>query len=167
MNRLCPAETRLKEGANAHNPDETGGSVSLAAGRWRPVSALAEVSRDFDFDVKRATSRNSAPEEHDVYSLIRSFQLRSSGARCVLLATFYIPLLTERGQFRPPGYKHVAPPEQESSDTNNDFRKLFQLPNSLLQELPLWFLLGQCQSFLIRGPGLSGPAQPAVHIRAG
>jgi hypothetical protein len=24
-----------------------------------------------------------------------------------------------------------------------------------LQELPLWFLLGQGQSFLIRGPGLS------------
>src|SRR5664279_4533746 len=44
---------------------------------------------------------------------------------------------------------------------------LFQLPNPLFQELPLWFLLGQRQSFLIRGPGLSGPAQPAVHIRAG
>jgi hypothetical protein len=28
-------------------------------------------------------------------------------------------------------------------------------------------LLGQRQSFLIRGPGLSGPAQPAAHIRAG
>src|SRR5580704_9451194 len=27
---------------------------------------------------------------------------------------------------------------------------LFQLPNPLLQELPLWFLLGQGQSFLIR-----------------
>jgi len=58
MNRLCPAETRLKEGANALNSDETGGSVSLAAGWWRPVSALAEVSRDLDFDVKRATRRN-------------------------------------------------------------------------------------------------------------
>src|SRR6266481_5483233 len=44
---------------------------------------------------------------------------------------------------------------------------LFQLPNPLLQELPLWFLLGQRQSFLIRGPSLSGPAEPAVHIRAG
>src|SRR6266852_8088972 len=28
---------------------------------------------------------------------------------------------------------------------------LFQLPNPLLQELPLWFLLGQRQRFLIRG----------------
>ena len=46
-------------------------------------------------------------------------------------------------------------------------RFLFQLPNPLLQELPLWFLLGQRQSFLIRGPSLSGPAEPAVHIRAG
>src|SRR2546427_9454840 len=33
---------------------------------------------------------------------------------------------------------------------------LFQLPNPLLQELPLWFLLGQRQSFLIRGPSLWG-----------
>jgi len=58
MKRLCPAETRLKEGAYAHNSDETGGNHSLAAGWWRPVSALAGVSRDFDFDVNRATSRN-------------------------------------------------------------------------------------------------------------
>ena len=42
---------------------------------------------------------------------------------------------------------------------------LFQLPNPLLQELPLWFLLGQGQSFLIRGPGLRRPAEPAAHIR--
>ena len=44
---------------------------------------------------------------------------------------------------------------------------LFQLPNPLLQELPLWFLLGQRQSFLIRRPSLSCPAKPAVHIRTG
>ena len=44
------------------------------------------------------------------------------------------------------------------------FSFLFQLPNPLLQELPLWFLLGQGQSLLIRGLSLSGPAQPAVHI---
>src|SRR2546425_510750 len=44
---------------------------------------------------------------------------------------------------------------------------LFQLPNPLLQELPLWFLLGQRQSFLIRGPSLGCPAEPAVHICAG
>src|SRR5687767_4240199 len=69
------------------------------------------------------TSRNSAPEEHDVYSLIRSFQLRSGGARCVLLATVYIPLPRERDPFRPRGYKHVAPPEQEPSTTKHDFSK--------------------------------------------
>src|SRR5271165_5222613 len=44
---------------------------------------------------------------------------------------------------------------------------LFQLPNALLQELPLRFLLGQRQSFLIRGPSLSGPAEPAAHICTG
>src|ERR1700733_1720605 len=44
---------------------------------------------------------------------------------------------------------------------------LFQMPNPLLQELPLWFLLGQRQSSLIRGPSLSCPAEPAVHIRTG
>src|SRR5882762_9516228 len=44
---------------------------------------------------------------------------------------------------------------------------LFQLPNPPLQELPLWFLLGQRQSFLIRGPSLSCPAEPAVHICTG
>ncbi len=42
-----------------------------------------------------------------------------------------------------------------------------QLPNPLLRKLLLRFLLGQRPSFLIRRPGLSGPAQPAVHIRAG
>src|ERR1700679_778366 len=61
-----------------------------------------------------------------------------------------------------------------SSDSRSGDRKstatpffLFQLANPLLQKLPLWFLLGQRQSFLIRGPGLSGPAEPAAHIRAG
>src|ERR1700723_1376011 len=44
---------------------------------------------------------------------------------------------------------------------------LFQLPNPLLQELPLWFLLGQRQSLLIRRPSLSCSAEPAVHIRTG
>ena len=34
---------------------------------------------------------------------------------------------------------------------------LFQLPDALLQELPLWFLLGQRQSFLIRGLSLRNP----------
>src|SRR5262249_29651205 len=53
FHRLCPAETRLKEGANALDSDRTGGNLSLAAGWWRPVSALPEVSRDCHFDVKR------------------------------------------------------------------------------------------------------------------
>ncbi len=44
---------------------------------------------------------------------------------------------------------------------------LLQLPNPLLQELPLWFLLGQRQGFLISGPSLGCPAEPAVHICAG
>ena len=99
MNRLCPAETRLKEGAKRTRLRPNRWECSLAAGWWRPVSALAGVSRDFDFDVKRAF--------------------------------------------------------------------LFQLPNPLLQELPLWFLLGQRQSFLIRGPGRRCPAKPAVHVCAG
>ena len=40
MNRLCPAETRLKEGAHAHDSDQNRWESSLAAGGWRPVSAL-------------------------------------------------------------------------------------------------------------------------------
>ena len=43
----------------------------------------------------------------------------------------------------------------------------FQLPNPFLQELPLRFLLGQRQSFLISGPSLRCPAEPAVHIGTG
>jgi len=54
MNRLCPAETRLKEGAHAHDSDQNRWECSLAAGWWRPVSALPPVSRDRRFDVKRA-----------------------------------------------------------------------------------------------------------------
>jgi hypothetical protein len=44
---------------------------------------------------------------------------------------------------------------------------LFQLPNPLLQELALWFLLGQGQRLLIGRTCLGGPAEPAVHICAG
>ena len=44
---------------------------------------------------------------------------------------------------------------------------LLQLPNPLLQELPLCLLWGQRQSFLIRGPSLGCPAKPAVQIRTG
>jgi hypothetical protein len=53
MNRLYPAETRLKEGAHAHDSDQNRWECSLAAGRWRPVSALPAVSRDCRVDVKR------------------------------------------------------------------------------------------------------------------
>jgi hypothetical protein len=53
MNRLYPAETRLKEGAHAHDSDQNRWECSLAAGGWRPVSALPEVSRNGRFDVKR------------------------------------------------------------------------------------------------------------------
>jgi hypothetical protein len=44
---------------------------------------------------------------------------------------------------------------------------LFQLPNPLLQELPLWFLLGQGQRLLIKRASLSCPAEPAAHICTG
>jgi hypothetical protein len=46
MNRLYPAEARLKEGANARNSDRIRWEYSLAAGGWRPVSALPAVSSD-------------------------------------------------------------------------------------------------------------------------
>src|SRR4029077_18737661 len=44
---------------------------------------------------------------------------------------------------------------------------LFQLPKQLSQKLLLWFLLGQGQRLLKRGPSLGGPAEPAVHICTG
>src|SRR6202034_172669 len=53
------------------------------------------------------------------------------------------------------------------SGSVSDESFLFQLPNPLSQELPLWSLLGQRQSFLIRGPSLGRPAEPAVHIGTG
>ena len=71
MNRLYPAETRLKEGARRRSADcaSYGGGTnrtllrpnrwecSLAAGGWRPVSALPAVSRDSRFDVKRGAAQ--------------------------------------------------------------------------------------------------------------
>jgi len=54
MNRLYPAETRLKEGAKRTRLRPDRWECSLAAGWWRPVSALPPVSRDCRFDVKRA-----------------------------------------------------------------------------------------------------------------
>jgi dihydrofolate reductase len=47
------------------------------------------------------------------------------------------------------------------------FQLLFQLPDPVLQELALGFLLGQGQGLLIGRPGLGGPAEPAVHIGLG
>ena len=44
MNRLCPAETRLKE-VQMHVTQIKQMGCSLAAGWWRPVSALLAVSR--------------------------------------------------------------------------------------------------------------------------
>src|ERR1700677_1987269 len=61
---------------------------------------------------------------------------------------------------------------RSSSDSRWGDRKstatlfFFQLPKALLQEFTLWLLLGQRQSFLIRGPSLSRPAEPAAHIGA-
>ena len=61
----------------------------------------------------------------------------------------------------------VERPDRNSTSCPGNFSFLFQLPNPLLQELPFGFLLGQRQSFLIRGPSLGCPAVPAVHLRAG
>jgi hypothetical protein len=44
---------------------------------------------------------------------------------------------------------------------------LLQFLEAPREELPLWFLLGQRQRFLIRRPSLGCPAEPAVHIGAG
>jgi len=52
INRLYPAETRLKEGALAHDSGHNRWECSLAAGEWRPVSALPAVSRDCRVGVK-------------------------------------------------------------------------------------------------------------------
>jgi hypothetical protein len=46
--------------------------------------------------------------------------LRSSGAPCASGRSVYIPLLTERETWGVWGYRHVAPPEQEPSITNDD-----------------------------------------------
>src|SRR5262249_51145867 len=53
INRLCPAETRLKEGAIALDSDHNRWECSLAAGRWRPVSALPAVAKNRRLGVKR------------------------------------------------------------------------------------------------------------------
>jgi hypothetical protein len=62
--------------------------------------------------------RESAPEEHDVYSRALLIVLRSSGARCAW--PIYIPLLPERNTLGIQGYKHFAPPEQTSA-AKDDF----------------------------------------------
>jgi hypothetical protein len=45
---------------------------------------------------KSGLSRESAPEEHDVYSRGSFIVMRSSGAQCALASSIYIPLLLER-----------------------------------------------------------------------
>jgi hypothetical protein len=55
MNRLYPAETRLKEGANAHDSDQTGGSVPLP----RVGGALSARSRQYQGTV---ASMSNAPK---------------------------------------------------------------------------------------------------------
>src|SRR4029453_1972602 len=44
MKRLCPADTRPKEGAKHATQTKNRWESSLAAGWWRPVSALSVVS---------------------------------------------------------------------------------------------------------------------------
>src|SRR5437773_3294486 len=55
MNRLCPAETRLKEGAHALDSDQTGGSVPLP----RVGGALSARSRQYQGTV---ASMSNAPK---------------------------------------------------------------------------------------------------------
>ena len=50
----------MKEGAHAHDSDQNRWECSLAAGGWRPVSALLAVSRDCRLDVKRGELRSVA-----------------------------------------------------------------------------------------------------------
>ena len=61
---------------------------------------------------------------------------------------------------------HRFPPQWRTENRQLS-QFLFQLPNPLLQELPLRFLLGQRQRLFVRSAGLGGPAEPAVHICAG
>lgn len=60
MNRLCPAETRLKEGARAHDSDQTGGSLPLP----RVGGALSARSRQYQGTA--ASMSNAAKLERSV-----------------------------------------------------------------------------------------------------
>jgi len=73
MNRLYPAETRLKEGAHAHDSDQNRWECSLAAGEWRPVSALLAVSRDCRFDVKRVEAEKRRSRRGSLLGLPREW----------------------------------------------------------------------------------------------
>ena len=77
MNRLYPAETRLKEGAHAHDFGPNRWESSLAAGWWRPVSALPAVSRDGRFDVKRGAANERAGRMKDDFPAVLSHGLRT------------------------------------------------------------------------------------------
>jgi len=64
----------------------------------------------------------SAPEEHNVYSLqLLNNPPRSSGAQCALVYSHYIPLLMERDNSVGEGYKHRAPPEQGPEQQKQEF----------------------------------------------
>jgi len=87
-----------------------------------------------------------------------------AAARFAGLTAFWIAILGfARFARRTPGF--MLPCATRTLTRGLSF--LIQLPNPLLQELPLRLLLGQGQSFLITRPGLSGPARPAIHICAG
>jgi hypothetical protein len=84
-------------------------------------------------------------------------------AICEIFAQRIAPETLSGGPVAQPSpYGRTAAPEFDKSP-----RFLFQLADPLLQELALGFLLGQRQSFLISGAGLSRPAEPAVHICLG
>src|SRR6266849_1341896 len=78
-NRLYRAETRLKEGANAHDSDKNRWECSLAAGGWRPVSALLAVSRDCRFDVKRGDGKRRSTRG-SLLGLLREWSAQLVGA---------------------------------------------------------------------------------------
>ena len=60
MNRLCPAETRLKEGADAHVSEQTGGSVPLP----RVGGALSARSRQYRVGVTLKSNTRRIEVKH-------------------------------------------------------------------------------------------------------
>src|SRR5581483_1078197 len=68
------------------------------------------------------------------------------------------------GPARLPALSEESQKSQGQPRAFSGFRFLLQFLNPPLEELPLRFLLGQRQRFLIRSPSFSRPVQPAVHI---